>query len=164
MAGDAGNVIIIYPVMNGEVPMDTEIMSRRLKLVAIANFIFAASFALGALPALNLPAMLFADIVIWPINGPESGTDPVARLMLAISGGVIAALGAIWFTASGKPCREAPHAVKHMLITGAVTWFVVDSIGSLLAGAPLNVLGNILFLGVLVWPFWRLPVQEGTVA
>lgn len=135
--------------------MDIETMSRRLKIVGIANLIMGINFALAALPMLNLPAMLFADVVIWPVDGAEDGTAPVARLMLAISGGVIVGLGSIWLAAAGAPCREAPQVVRKLLIVGAVTWFVADSTGSLLAAAPLNVVGNIPFLGLLLWPVWK---------
>ncbi|WP_298256461.1 hypothetical protein [uncultured Litoreibacter sp.] len=134
--------------------MEIQTMSRRLKIVGVVNLIFGAICALAALPALNMPAMMFADLVIWPIGAGVDGTSPVARLMLAIAGGVIAGLGAIWFAASGKPCEEAPMAVRKMLTAGALTWFVIDSTGSLLAAAPLNVLGNAGYLLLLLWPVW----------
>lgn len=136
--------------------MNIETMSRRLKLVGMVNLIFGASFALAALPALNLPAMMFADVVIWPISGAEDGTAPVARLMLAIAGGVIAGLGAIWLVASGRPCQSAPLMVRQMLIAGALTWFAVDSTGSILAAAPVNVLSNAFYLMFLLWPVWNV--------
>ncbi|WP_298291395.1 hypothetical protein [uncultured Litoreibacter sp.] len=137
--------------------MDIDTMSKRLKIVGVINAIFGISFALAAYPPLSLPAMQFADLVIWPIAGAEDGSSPVARLMLAIGGGVIAGIGAIWFAASGAPCRTAPGAVRQMIVAGSITWFIVDSTGSVLAAAPLNVLGNIPFLALLLWPVWSAP-------
>jgi len=61
--------------------MQTDAMSRRLKIVGVVNLVFGVSLALAALPALNLPVMLFADFLIWPLSGPEDGTAPMARLM-----------------------------------------------------------------------------------
>jgi hypothetical protein len=37
------------------------------------------------------------------------------------------------------------------LFIGAAAWFVVDGAGSVLAGAPLNIVGNLAFLALIAW-------------
>lgn len=46
--------------------------------------------------------------------------------------------------------------LRQMLVAGALTWFVVDSTGSVLAAAPVNVLSNVFYLAFLLWPVWSV--------
>jgi len=52
--------------------------------------------------------------------------------------------------------------VRQMLVAGALTWFVVDCTGSVLAAAPLNVLANVPFLALLLWPVWSVRKQAAS--
>ncbi len=42
-----------------------------------------------------------------------------------------------------------------LIIASIVTWFVIDSTGSILAGAPLNAAFNVSFLLIFCVPLWR---------
>jgi hypothetical protein len=50
---------------------------------------------------------------------------------------------------------EAPEGVRKSLVTGACSWFVLDSMGSIASGNAMNALFNVLVLLLIVGPMWR---------
>jgi hypothetical protein len=46
-------------------------------------------------------------------------------------------------------------AVRRAVILGCGVWFACDSLFSVVAGVPQNVLGNALFLAAVLWPLRR---------
>jgi hypothetical protein len=57
----------------------------------------------------------------------------------------------IWQLA-GEPLERAPDAVRAIIRNSVLAWFVVDSAGSIAAGAPLNVLPNLAFVALFLLP------------
>ena len=51
-----------------------------------------------------------------------------------------------------------------MILTSVGIWFVLDSAGSIAAGAPLNVALNTVFLGLYAVPLWRPVEAAGKMA
>ena len=43
-------------------------------------------------------------------------------------------------------------AGKTIILPGIITWFVIDGIGSALAGAPFNAVVNVIFLAMFAVP------------
>jgi hypothetical protein len=125
---------------------------RLLKLAAGITIAFGPLTALAAHPAYQAPTVFLADMIFWPIDGAQTGRDPTARLMFAIGGGVFAAWGVcLWFLASDGLAR-VPDLARRIILTGTWSWFVIDSTGSVLAGAPWNILGNLLLLAMYTLP------------
>jgi hypothetical protein len=60
----------------------------------------------------------------------------------------------------------SPHAVGNAVAAGVIAWFVLDSIVSVATGAALNVLGNVLYLVILLVPAWglRSPAAQRQIA
>jgi hypothetical protein len=48
-----------------------------------------------------------------------------------------------------------PGLIRPILRNGVVAWFLLDSAGSLLAGAPLNVAANAIFAAMFLIPLAR---------
>ncbi|KMW57289.1 hypothetical protein AIOL_002250 [Candidatus Rhodobacter oscarellae] len=44
------------------------------------------------------------------------------------------------------------ETVRRAVAISVLMWFGVDSVFSIIAGAPMNVLGNIAFAAALLWP------------
>ena len=44
---------------------------------------------------------------------------------------------------------------RSLILTSIGAWFVIDSAGSILAGAPVNALFNVGFLAMFAVPLWR---------
>jgi hypothetical protein len=60
----------------------------------------------------------------------------------------------IWLVA-GRLYPRDPELARTLILASVAAWFVIDSLGSVAAGAPLNAVLNVVFLLV----FW-LPLRR----
>ncbi|WP_419909068.1 hypothetical protein [Hoeflea sp.] len=143
--------------------MHIESAQKWLKAGAAVLVGFGLLGPIGALPATSEITRFFADLAFFPLDGTPAQLDPAARLFWAITGGVIAGWGMmIWIVATRLLPRE-PALARSMVLTAAVVWFVIDSLGSVFAGAPVNAIYNIGFLALFVVPLWR-PIETAARA
>lgn len=99
--------------------------------------------ALLALPG----AMAATDVVSEMVFGEGGGRpSPLARLLAAISGGVLAGWAITMWGVVRRLFDQDPALVRALLLPGLVVWFLIDSTGSVVSGGGLNVVGNIGFL------------------
>jgi hypothetical protein len=49
----------------------------------------------------------------------------------------------------------APDAVRRSVLLSLVAWFLIDTLGSVLSGIPLNAVFNTFLLFLGVGPLWR---------
>lgn len=117
---------------------------------------FGIMIALAAFPVVSAPTLLLADILVWPLDGAQSGKAPETRLLAAIGGGVMVGWGILLWSLAGSAFDRMQDLVPLLVRRSALGWFVVDSIASVAAGVPLNVLSNIALLALLFLPF-RVP-------
>ena len=73
----------------------------------------------------------------------------------ATRAGVLVGWGALLFLVADQLGSVDPVLVRTFVLTSIGSWFVVDSLGSLAAGAPVNALFNVGFLVLFFWPVWR---------
>ncbi len=123
---------------------------------------FGILLVLAAVPATSAPVAFLADGIIWPFDGAQSLGASETRLLSGILGGVMAGWGVLlWMIATRLYPRE-PALARTLILTSIWVWFVVDGIGSALAGAPLNILMNCGFLALFVVPL--LPARRQATA
>lgn len=125
---------------------------RGLRFAAGVTMGFGLMTALAALPQLATPTVMLADILIWPVDGAETGSLPEARLLYAIAGGALTGWGWMIWLLAGEAMDRQPGLVRAIIRQSLLLWFAVDSTGSVLAGAPLNVLANGAFLALFLVP------------
>jgi len=106
----------------------------------------------GASPVTAGPILFLLDFVIWPLDGAQSGAATEFRLALAISGGIMAGWGVLLWQLSTRLYPREPELGSSLILTSIGIWFVVDSLGSVAAGVPLNALLNTTFLVLFFWP------------
>ncbi|MEP1206000.1 MAG: hypothetical protein ABJM29_05100 [Rhizobiaceae bacterium] len=128
-----------------------------LKYAALAVIAFGLLSSLALFPALQPVMGWFLDLAFWtPFGTDHQLTSDAARLWIAISGGLLAGWGAtLWLIASQVYAKD-PVTGGRIILTGIGAWFVLDSAGSILAGAPFNAVMNISFLLMfeipVLWP------------
>jgi hypothetical protein len=126
---------------------------------------FGVIIAAAAIPALQAPTALLLDLVYLPLDGAPSTGGSSARLLSAISGGVLVGWGLMmWLLATTLYAKE-PDLCRKIILTSIIAWFVIDSSMSIAAGAILNAFFNIGFLLVFALPVWKpLPPQSADTA
>ncbi len=120
----------------------------RFILPAWILIVFGLVVALAASPMADAPLEMMADLIFWPLDGGPLVTTPAERLLAGISGGLMTGWGVTVLTVGRG--GELPSA----LLRGGIAWFAIDSIASVIAGAPLNVALNIGFLALFVYAGW----------
>jgi hypothetical protein len=137
--------------------MDITRARKWLKFAAVVTIGFGLLTAAAAIPALQAPTVMLADILFWPVDGAQTGDDPTTRLMFAIGGGVLTAWGVFLWMLADQVMGQMPDVARRIIVTTSLAWFVIDSGASVLAGAPLNVIANLPFLAMYLLPLhgWR---------
>ena len=115
---------------------------------------FGLLIAVASTPVAAMPVEFLADLIFFPLDGAQNTGAPETRLMNAIGGGVMTGWGLmLWMLATRLYPRE-PALAKQLIVTSIVAWYIVDSTGSVLAGAPLNAVFNVSFLLIFCVPLW----------
>lgn len=134
--------------------MTPHLTTRWLKLMSLFVVLLGLLVAFGAHPATALPATWLSDIVFWPFDGAQPLEAPAARVLAAISGGVMAGWGAMMWLILDRLMPADPALARLLIIEAVLIWFVVDSTGSFAAGAMVNVLLNTMLMLAFVVPAW----------
>lgn len=106
----------------------------------------------GAFAPLSGPMTWLGDLLVWPLDGAQTGQAAETRLLAAIGGGVMVGWGLMLWQLAGEMMARAPGPVRRIIRISIVAWFVLDSAGSLAAGAAPNLIGNLVFLALFLWP------------
>ena len=116
-----------------------------LKAASAVVIGFGLLLAAGAWPPLAGPVALLADLLIWPMDGLQRLELPETRVFMAISGGVMVGWGVTLWKLADHLLPEHLAAVRSITMTGLYSWFAVDSLGSVMAGVPLNALATVSY-------------------
>ena len=139
--------------------MQRQAVLRWLKLASLSVIGFGILGVLATLPALSGVARLFIDLAFWPVDGVPATPTPESRLLWAILNGIVIGWGVLLWQVTTRVYASTPDLGRTMILTSVGIWFVVDSAGSVAAGAPVNALMNVTFLLLFFIPLWR-PVRE----
>ena len=118
---------------------------------------FGLMISLAAYPATSGLTLFYTDLVFWPLDGAQSISMPEARILCAVLGGVMVGWGVLLWLISAKLYHREPDLARSMIYWSISIWFITDSIGSIVAGVPINAFLNIGFLVAFVLPLWRSP-------
>jgi len=135
--------------------MNEEITLRWLKFGSALTIFFGILVAAAATPIAAGPTQFLADLIFFPIDGAQDISSSETRLISAIGGGVMAGWGVLLWMLSTQLFPSNQALAANLIIASIVTWFVIDSTGSIIAGAPLNAVFNVSFLLIFCLPLWR---------
>ncbi|MDX2005085.1 MAG: hypothetical protein SFU83_07395 [Meiothermus sp.] len=126
-----------------------------LKVAAVIVGSFGPIFFLGTMLPTSEPARWTLDLLSWPLDGVQSFASPDTRFLSALTGGFLLGWGVTIWLLSSWVYDLAPEAVRRAVLIGILSWFVLDSAGSIASGTAPNALINILVLLLAVGPLWR---------
>jgi hypothetical protein len=126
-----------------------------LKITAVIVGSFGPVFALGSMVATSAPARLTLDLLGWRLDRPSSFEPTNIRLLSAVTGGFLLGWGVMIWCLSEWLYPVAPEATRRTVLVSVLSWFVLDSTGSILSGHPSNAVFNGVVLLLAVGPLWR---------
>lgn len=130
-----------------------------LIITAVVVGAFGPVFFLGTMVSTLEPARLSLDILSWPIDGVPTYTSQEMRFLSALTGGFLLGWGVMIGCLRAWLYDTAPEPVRRVVLTSLVSWFILDSAGSIASGIPSNAVFNVFFLFLAVGPLW-LPANE----
>ena len=123
-----------------------------LKTVSTVTALSALPLVFSGIPLLSQITNLFTDLAFWPIDGKPAIASAETRLYAAIAGGVMIGLAAFTWMVADRVYARDPAAARAIILTSLTAWCISDSLGSIAAGAPMNVLLNLMIWAAFVWP------------
>ena len=130
-----------------------------LIITAVVVGAFGPVFFLGTMVSTLEPARLSLDILSWPIDGVPTYISQEMRFLSALTGGFLLGWGVMIGCLRAWLYDTAPEPVRRVVLTSLVSWFILDSAGSIASGIPSNAVFNVFFLFLAVGPLW-LPANE----
>ena len=134
-----------------------------LKISALIIGGFGPFLTLGTMPAFNEPARWGLDLLTWPLDGFPSYEAPEMWFLSALTGGFLVGWGVMVWCLSIWIYDLAPELVRRTLMTSVLSWFLLDSLGSITSGNWPNALWNVLVLLLIIGPMWRPASPSQTV-
>ena len=137
-----------------------------LKVASILAIGFGLASSLASFEGGSGIWLFLFDILRWPVDGLPESFDANSYALNAVLGGVMAGWGILLYLLANGPIAEGDHRMANYMLISLDVWFVVDSIGSVVAGIPGNVILNLSFLVIFGIPLLvlRKPETESLTA
>lgn len=126
-----------------------------LKITAVVVGSFGPVFFLGTMLPTSEPARWTLDFLSWPIDGIQTYEAPTTRFLSALTGGFLTGWGVMVWCLQKWVYDLAPEPVRKAVLAGIVSWFLVDSTGSIASGNASNAVFNVVVLLIAIGPLWR---------
>lgn len=130
-----------------------------LKVTAFVVGSFGPIFFLGTMVPTAEPARWTLDLLNFPLDGLQVYDAPTTRFLSALTGGFLFGWGVMIWCLQQWVYDLAPDAVRKAVLVGMLSWFCLDSAGSIASGNPSNAFFNILVLLMAVGPLWKPAVD-----
>ena len=123
-----------------------------------------ASLVVSGVGALTVATLLspqapllarFLELALLDFGGEAGVVNEETRLLGAVMGGLMAGWGVTNRLIATHVYARDPGLGGRILLQGMLVWFVVDGVGSALAGAWFNIVLNVPFLALFAVPILR---------
>ena len=132
--------------------MTQERVQAWLKAGSALVILAGLAYALAAFPPTAGLAALVDDIAAWPPDGVQAMADAEARQLGGVFGGLMMGWGTMLWLMTTRLYPREPALTRFVILAGLGVWFIVDGAASVVAGAPLNIALNTVFLAIFAVP------------
>ena len=125
-----------------------------LKVTAFVVGSFGPIFFLGTILSTSEPARWTLDLLSFPVDGLQSYESPTTRFLSALTGGFLLGWGVTIWLLQRWVYDKAPEEVRKTVLSGLLSWCILDSAGSMASGNGFNVIFNLIVLLIAIGPLW----------
>jgi hypothetical protein len=126
-----------------------------LKVTAFVIGSFGPIFFLGTMLPTSEPARWTLDLLSFPLDNLQDYEAPTTRFLSALTGGFLFGWGVTVWCLQKWVYDLAPEPVRKTVLTGMLSWFILDSAGSIASSNAPNVFFNIIVLLMGIGPLWN---------
>ncbi len=126
-----------------------------LKITAIVVGSFGPVFFLGTIISTSEPARWTLDLLSFPLDGVQNYEATTTKFLSALTGGFLLGWGVMIWCLSSWVYDKAPEPIRKTVLVSLLSWFVLDSSGSIASGNTSNAFFNIIILLIAVGPLWK---------
>ncbi|MEZ4772415.1 MAG: hypothetical protein R3D00_04470 [Bacteroidia bacterium] len=101
------------------------------------------------------PARWTLDFLSWPLDGLQNYEAPTTRFLSALTGGFLLGWGVCIWCLQKWVYDFAPEGVRKSVLVSVISWFLLDSAGSIASGNGSNAIFNVIVLLAAVGPLWK---------
>ena len=140
--------------------MTNRLLINWLKLACIFTGLVGIIAVAASTPVLSKPWLFLFDILNWPVDNNPAAFHEETYTINAVLGGVMIGWAALMYFLVKGPVAKGNIEVAKFILIALIIWFTFDSIGSILAGLPGNVLLNVLFLVLFLPPLIQIVANK----
>lgn len=126
-----------------------------LKIAIGTQLLLGTAMIFVGVPIVGGALSSLIGLVIDPGSAAATLTAD-ARLLAVIGGGLLIGWSALAWHVTTTQVEAGDTRGARALLTALLAWFTTDSLGSVVAGVPLNALGNLVYLALFLPPLIAL--------
>ncbi len=133
-----------------------------LKVTAVIIGLFVPLFFLGSMRVTSAVPRVLLSLVSLNAQSFDANTT---RFVTAVAAGFMSALCVMVWCLQAYVYDACPEGVRRSVVCGFLTWYLVESIGSVLSDNPWNLISNTFILLLIIGPLWKPATHmEGTAS
>jgi len=149
MVGYLDEVVTFNRLFRG---MSDRVLIRWLQVACLLTAMLGLFASGGSYTPTQEPWRLLFDVVTWPLDGHPQGFTSETASVNAVVGGVMVGWAVLMFAVVTGPIARGDRGMIDAMLACVLTWFFIDSAGSVAADFVGNVVLNVGSMLAFVLP------------
>lgn len=142
--------------------MSVNLRTKLMMVNAIIFAIYSILWGLAPYDSINLPSRFILDISNWPVDNLAASLDQNTKWLTSIAAGLLAAISIFLGGIVVPAIKENNTHILKTTIVAMVSWYIIDSVGSIASGVPSNAFFNTIYLTLVLVPLFPLSKDKLT--